>query len=120
MSSISSAVFANYAEISNGLSYLTGARWSSYNVAEFPAPFRGAPCVWIDASWTDAQPGTEIPLEVIVELVTPIKTATFSEKASVIIIPTERTGFDRATFAFRLASIRKFLGGPGGPGVAQP
>ena len=37
----------------------------------------------------------------IVELVTPIKTATFSEKASVIIIPTERTGFDRATFAFR-------------------
>ena len=43
LSSISSAVFANYAEISNGLSYLTGARWSSYNVAEFPAPFRGAP-----------------------------------------------------------------------------
>jgi hypothetical protein len=100
--SVSSAVLANYAEISNGLSYLSGAGWSSYNVAELPAPFRGALCVWIDLTWTDAEPGTEIPLEVIVELVTPIKTATFSEKASVITTLAERSGFDRATFAFPL------------------
>lgn len=100
--SVSSAVFANYVEISKGLSYLSGAGWSSYNVAELPAPFRGALCVWIDLSWTDAQPGTEIPLKVIVELVTPIKTATFSEEASMIITLNERSGFDRATFAFSL------------------
>ena len=100
--SVSSAIFANYAEITNGLSYLSGAGWSSYNVVELPAPFRGALCVWIDVTWTDIQPGTEIPLEVIIELITPIKTATFSEKASMIITPTERNGFDRATFPFPL------------------
>jgi hypothetical protein len=101
--SVSSAVFANHIEINNGLSYLSGAGWASYNVAELPGPFRGALCVWIDLSWTDAQPGTEIPLEVIVELVTPIKTATFSEMNSAIITPAERTGFDRVSFAFSLA-----------------
>jgi hypothetical protein len=40
---------------------------------------------------------------VIVELVTPIKTATFSEMTSVIITPAERTGFDRLPFPFYLA-----------------
>ena len=101
--SVSSAVFANYVEINNGLSYLSGAGWCSYNVADLPGPFRGALCVWIDVSWTDAQPGTEIPLEVIIELVTPTKTATFSEMRSVIITPAERTGFDRVSFVFSLA-----------------
>ena len=101
--SVSSAVFANHVEINNGLSYLNGAGWRSYTVAELPGPFRAALWVWIDLSWTDAQPGTEIPLEVIVELVTPIKTATFSEMKSVIITPAERTGFDRVSFAFSLA-----------------
>lgn len=96
-------MFANHVEINNGLSYLSSAGWASYNVAGLPGPFRGALCVWIDLSWTDAQPGTEIPLEVIVELVTPIKTATFSEMNSVIITPAERTGFDRVSFAFPLA-----------------
>lgn len=101
--SVSSAVFANHVEINNGLSYLNGAGWASYNVAELPGPFRGALCVWIDLSWTDAQPGTEIPLEVLVELVTPIKTATFSVMNSAIITPAERTGFDRVPFLFSLA-----------------
>ena len=100
---MSSAVFANYVEINNGVSYLSGAGWRSYNVAHLPGPFRGALCVWIDLSWTDAQPGTDIPLEVIVELVTPIKTATFSEMQSVIITAAARTGFDRVSFAFSLA-----------------
>jgi hypothetical protein len=100
--SVSSAVFANHVETSNGLSYLSGAGWTSYNVAELPGPFRGALCVWIDLSWTDAQPGTEIPLEVIVELITPINTATFSEMISAIITPAEPTGFDRVSFAFSL------------------
>lgn len=101
--SVSSAVFANYVEINNGLSYLGGAGWCSYNVADLPGPFHGALCVWIDLSWTDVQPGMEIPLEVIVELITPIKTATFSEMNSVIITPAERAGFDRLPFAFSLA-----------------
>ena len=103
MSSVSSAVFANHVEINNGLSYLNGAGWRSYNVANLPGPFRGALCVWLDVSWTDVQPGTEIPLEVIVELVTPIKTATFSEMDSMIMTAAERTGFDRVSFVFPLA-----------------
>jgi hypothetical protein len=53
MTSVSSAVLANYVEISNGLSYLSGAGWASYNVADLPGPFRGALCVWIDLSWAD-------------------------------------------------------------------
>lgn len=93
--SVSSAVLANYAELSNGLCYLAGAGWSSYSVAELPAPFRGALCVWVDVSWTDVEPGTEIPIEVIVELVTPSKTATFSEKFNLVIIPVESVGFAR-------------------------
>jgi hypothetical protein len=36
-------------------------------------------------------------------LITPIKTATFSEMNSVIITPAERAGFDRLPFAFSLA-----------------
>jgi hypothetical protein len=100
--SVSSAVLANYIEINNGLCYLSGAGWASYNVAKLPGPFRGALCVWIDLSWTDAQPGTEIPLEVIVELITPIKTATFSEMNSAIFTPAERTGVDRMPFVFSL------------------
>ena len=100
--SVSSAVLANYVEINNGLSYLSGAGWASYTVADLPSAFRGALCVWIDLSWTDIQPGTGIPLEVIVELITPIKTATFSEMNSVIFTPAERTGVDRVPFVFSL------------------
>ena len=100
---ISSAVFANHVEINNGLSYLSGAGWASCNVTKLPGPFRGALCVWIDLSWTDAQPGTTIPLEVIVELITPMNTATFSVMNSVLITPAVRTGFDRIPFAFSLA-----------------
>ena len=100
--SVSSAVLANYVEINNGLSYLGGAGWASYKVTDLPGPFRGTLCVWIDLSWTDAQPATEIPLEVIVELVTPIKTATFSEMVSQIRTLAVRTGFDRVPFAFSL------------------
>jgi hypothetical protein len=99
--SVSSAVFANHVEI-NGLCYLTGAGWTSYNVAALPGPFRGALCVWIDLSWSDTQPGTEIPLEVIVELVTPIETATFSKMNSLIVTTTERSGFDRVPVVFSL------------------
>lgn len=101
--SVSSAVLARYVEINNGLGYLSGAGWSSYGVTGLPAPFRCALCVWIDVSWTGAQPGTEIPLEVIVELVTPTKTATFSELSSMSITPAESAGFDRVTFTFSLA-----------------
>ena len=101
--SVSSAVFANYFEFNNGLSYLSGAGWSSYNVAHLPGPFRGALCIWIDLTWTDVQPGTEIPLEVIAELVAPIRTATLSERQSKTVTPTERTGFDRVQFMFSLA-----------------
>jgi hypothetical protein len=101
--SVSSAVFANHVEINNGLSYLNGAGWRSYDVAELPGPFRAALCVWIDLSWADVKPGTEIPLEVIVELRTPIKTATFSEMNSVVITAAGRTGFERVPFAFGLA-----------------
>jgi hypothetical protein len=100
--SVSSAMFANYAEISNGLGYLIGAGWSSYSVAEFPAPLRAALCAWIDVSWTDVQPGTKIPLEVIVELVTPSRTATFSEKASMIITPNDSCGFNRWPLVFSI------------------
>jgi hypothetical protein len=100
--SVSSAGFANYAEISNGLSYLSGAGWTVYNVAELPGPFRGALFVWIDLSWTDAPPGTVIPLEVVVELITPAKTATFSEKATVSVTLSEASGFDRVTVIFSL------------------
>jgi hypothetical protein len=101
--SVSGAVFANHAEISNGLSYLSGAGWSSYNVPELPGPFGGALCVWMDVSWSDAEPGTEIPLDVIAELVTPSKTATFSRKADVIITADQPSGFDRVTFPFSVA-----------------
>jgi hypothetical protein len=101
--SVSSAVLANHVETNNGLIYLSGAGWSSYSVAELPGPFRGALCVWIDLSWTDAEPGAEVPLEVIVELVTPSKTATFSVMNSMIITLAERTGFDRVSFTFSLA-----------------
>jgi hypothetical protein len=100
--SVSSAVLANHAEVNNGLVYLTGAGWRSYGVTDFPGPFRGALCVWIDVSWTDAQPGTQIPLEVIAELITPIKTATFSEVRSLNLTATERSGFDRVSFLFPL------------------
>jgi hypothetical protein len=100
--SVSSAVFANYVEINNGLGYLSGAGWASYNVAELPGPFRGALCVWIDLSWTDVQPRTEIPLEVIVELITPIRTATFSEMSSATFSSAERSGVDRVPFVFSL------------------
>ncbi|NEA36078.1 hypothetical protein [Streptomyces sp. SID13031] len=98
--SVSSALFANYAEMNNGLSYLIGAGWSSYEVVELPGPFRAALWVWVDVSWTDIEPGTEIPIELIVELITPSKTATFSKKAATIVAPPERDGFDRATFGF--------------------
>ena len=37
--SVSSAVFANYVEINNGLVYLSGAGWRSYGVADLPSPF---------------------------------------------------------------------------------
>lgn len=100
--SVSSAVFANHVEINNGLGYLSGAGWASYNVAELPGPFRGALCVWVDLSWTDVQPGTGIPLEVIVELITPIRTATFSEMSSATFSSAERTGVDRVPFVFSL------------------
>ncbi|GAA1603738.1 hypothetical protein GCM10009789_67190 [Kribbella sancticallisti] len=98
--SVSSALFANYAEINNGLSYLMGAGWSTYEVVELPGPFRAGLWVWLDVSWTDIEPGTDIPIEVIVELVTPSKTATFSKKHTTIITPPERDGFERATFGF--------------------
>jgi hypothetical protein len=100
--SVSSAVFANYAEISNGLTYLSGAGWSSFDVTALPAPFGGALCAWIDLSWTDAQPGTEVPIEVIVELITGSGTATFSEKVSVVLTLAERSGFHRAPLLFSL------------------
>jgi hypothetical protein len=103
MTSICSAVLANHVEVNNGLSYLSGAGWASYNVAALPGPFRGALCAWIDVSWSDVPPGTEIPLEVIAELVTPINTATFSQMSSWIITPAERTGFDRVPVLFSLA-----------------
>jgi hypothetical protein len=101
--SVSSALFANHAEFRDGVGYLSSAGWDSYSVAELPSPFRAALCVWIDVSWTDIQLGTEIPLDVIVELVTPIKTATFSEKDSKTFTPTEQSGFARAPFVFSLA-----------------
>lgn len=101
--SISSAVFANYVEINNGLGYLSGAGWARYNIAELPSPFQGALCVWIDLSWTDVLPGTGIPLEVLVELITPTRTATFSEMSTVTISLVERTGVDRVPFVFSLA-----------------
>ncbi|MBP2354115.1 hypothetical protein JOF29_005225 [Kribbella aluminosa] len=101
--SVSSALFANYAEINNGLSHLIGAGWTSYDVVELPGPFRSALLVWVDVSWAGIEPETEIPIEVIAELITPSKTATFSETATMIITPTERDGFHRAAFPFPVA-----------------
>jgi hypothetical protein len=95
MTSISAALFANHAEVHNSLGYLSGAGWSHFELTELPAPFLSALCLWIDVSWADLPPGTAIPLEFIVELVTPSKTATFSEKASTIITPPEASGFGR-------------------------
>lgn len=94
--SISSAVLANYVEINNGLGYLSGAGWASYNVAELPGPFRGALCVWVDLSWTDAPLSTDIPLEVIVELITPTGTATFDvQRDQIRDIHSSRTHWGR-------------------------
>lgn len=100
--SVSSAVLANHVEVTNGLGYLSGAGWSSYTVEKLPTPFRAALCVWLDISWNDVEPGTEIPLDVIVELLTSIKTATFSEKRQWILSPEERSGFTRRPFEFSL------------------
>jgi hypothetical protein len=101
--SVSSAVLANYVEASNGLCYLAGAGWASYSVPELPGPFRGALCVWIDVSWVDVEPGREIPIEVIVELVTPSKTATLSEKFNLVFTAAGAVGFDRRPVLISLA-----------------
>jgi hypothetical protein len=101
-SSIPSVILANHAEYSNGLSYLSGAGWGSYDVTELPAPFRGVLCLWIDLSWTDIEPGTEVPIEVIAELITPSRTATVSEKRSTTIKLHEESGFCRMPFALPL------------------
>ena len=100
--SVSSAVLANYVEVNNGLGYLSGAGWTSCSAKVLPAPFRCTLCVWIDVTWTGIQLGMEIPLEVIVELVTPTKTATFSELSSMTVTRAESTGFDRVSFTFSL------------------
>jgi hypothetical protein len=73
-----------------------------YNVTELPGPFRGALSVWIDLSWNDVEPKTEIPIEVIAELITPTGTATFSEMGSATFSSAESTGADRVSFVFPL------------------
>lgn len=102
-SSVSAAVLTNYAEVNNGLCYLAGAGWSSYSVTALPAPFHATLCLWVDVSWADLQPGTEVPLEVIVELITPSKTATFSEKSNFVVTPSAPDGFTRQALLFALA-----------------
>jgi hypothetical protein len=99
--SIPSAVLANHVEI-NGLSYLSGAGWGTYNVDELPGPFRAGLHVLVDVVWTDLEPGTEIPIGVIAELITPSKTATVSAEVSGTIRVAERSGFDRFPLAFQL------------------
>jgi hypothetical protein len=99
--SIPSAVLANYVEIA-GLSYLSSAGWGTYNVDELPGPFRAGLHVLVDIVWTDLEPGTEIPIEVIAELITPSKTATVSQEISWTITVPERSGFERLPLAFQL------------------
>lgn len=101
--SVSAAVLANYAELTNGLVFLAGAGWSAYRVDELPAPFTGALCVWVDISWKDLEPGDEIAIEVVAELITPSQTATFSEIAAFRLeIPTKE-GFGRNPLLIPLA-----------------
>lgn len=98
--SISSAVLGRYAEVANGLVYLSGAGWTNYNVETLPGPFGAALCVWVDLSWSDVEPASELTVEAIAELVTPIKTATFSEKQEQRIALAEPAGFVRLLFVF--------------------
>jgi hypothetical protein len=101
--SVSAAVLANYAELTNGLVFLAGAGWSAYFVDELPTGFSGGLCVWVDISWKDLEPGNEIPVEVIAELVTPSKTATFSKIAAVNLVVEATEGFVRHPLLISLA-----------------
>jgi hypothetical protein len=101
--SVSSALFTRHAEIANGLAYLSGAGWSKYIADELPAAFTAVLCVWLDLSWTDLEPNAKFSLEMIAELVTPTKTATFSEKSEQAITVAESSGFVRLPFLFGLA-----------------
>jgi hypothetical protein len=101
--SVSSALFGDYVEITNGLCYLARGGWSRYEVTDLPGAFTAALCVWIDVSWTGVQPGTDIPIETIVELATPTRTATFSEIRTLNVSPTVSTGFSREPLTFSLA-----------------
>lgn len=101
--SVSSAVLSRYGEIANGLAYLSAAGWSNFTVAELPAPFLAALCVWVDVSWTELEPKAEIPLEVIAELITPSKTATFSVNSQQVLMVSEVDGFARLPFLIGLA-----------------
>ncbi|WP_405056823.1 hypothetical protein OG474_29285 [Kribbella sp. NBC_01505] len=107
--SIPSAVLANHVEI-NGLSYLSGAGWGAYDMGELPGPFSAALHVLVDVVWADLEPGTEMPIEVIAELITPSKTATVSKKISGTIKVTEPNGFDRLPLAFHLTGTLHDLG----------
>lgn len=108
--SISSAVLTRYAEIANGLAYLSGAGWTNYAVNELPAPFSAALCVWFDLSWTGAEPDTEVTLELIAELVTPIQTATFSARVEQPVPLIEPSGFVRLPFLFELSGTLHDIG----------
>jgi hypothetical protein len=108
--SIAAALFTNYAEVVNGLGYLSGTGWSSYRVRELPGAFVAGLCVWMDVSWSGVQEGVEIPVEVIIELLTPSETATFSEAGQVIIRAANADGFGRYPLLFSLAGTLHDVG----------
>jgi hypothetical protein len=72
-------------------------------VDELPAAFSGGLCIWVDIYWNDLKPGEDIAIEVIAELITPRRTATFSEKALVKLEVKTTEGFARNPLLIPLA-----------------
>lgn len=103
LSSIPAAIMSNYAEIVNGLAYLSGAGWENYVVDELPGPLAGVAILLIDVAWAKLSAGTEIPLEVAVELITPSGTATFSRRIEIPVDVDSDSDWRRLSIAFPFA-----------------
>jgi hypothetical protein len=97
MTSIAGATFANHAELAGNLTYLSGAGWEAYSVTQLPALFTAALCIWVDVSWGELEEGSEIPIELVAELLTPSLTATFSIHAPFTIHCATTAGFTRTS-----------------------
>jgi hypothetical protein len=99
-SSVTAALLTNHVEIANGLGYLNGAGWENYRVAQLPAPLGGYVAIWIDVMWSDLDAGTTIPLEVVVELITPSGPATFSERVELPLTVQKESDWRRMSVAY--------------------